>query len=128
RVFAFFDIPPLEGHTGTVTAVAACPDGEHAASSSDDSTIRVWDLATLKSQVLHGHEKSTGVHCVAYSPDGKRLLSGCSDKTVRLWNAETGQLIHTFLGHHGAVRGVAFSADGRRAVSGGLDRTVCLWE
>src|SRR5205085_70340 len=91
-------VASLEGHTGTVTGVSACPDGKHGASSGHDGTVRVWDLATGKCKVvLEGHVKTKGVYCVAYSPDGKRLLSGGGDKMVRLWNADTGELIHTFL-------------------------------
>jgi tRNA A-37 threonylcarbamoyl transferase component Bud32 len=119
-------VKKLAGHTDTITAVSASPDGKHAATSSKDGTIRVWNLQTGDSIVLKGHEKD--VDCIAYSPDGKRLLSGGRDATLRLWNAETGEWIRTFLRHKNTVHGCAFSTDGRRAVSGGADRLLCLWE
>jgi WD40 repeat protein len=40
---------------------------------------------------------------VAFSPDGRRLLSGSVDQTLRLWDAESGQEIRSFAGHHGPV-------------------------
>jgi WD40 repeat protein len=35
----------LEGHTGSINAVAATTDGSRALSGSDDHTLRLWDLA-----------------------------------------------------------------------------------
>jgi len=36
----------LSGHTGWVWSVAFCPDNQTLASSSEDETIKVWDLKT----------------------------------------------------------------------------------
>lgn len=38
----------LEGHKGTVRAVAISPDGKFGASTGDDGTIRLGDLVTAK--------------------------------------------------------------------------------
>ncbi len=40
--------PPVEGHTGTVRAVAAVPlpDGRTLLASGGDGTVRLWDPAT----------------------------------------------------------------------------------
>jgi WD40 repeat protein len=34
----------LEGHSGSVKAVAVTPDGKLAVSASYDNTLKVWDL------------------------------------------------------------------------------------
>ncbi len=77
----------------------------------------------LVAQTSHGGE----VHCVAFSPDGERVLTGSGDRTARLWNAETGEVVQSFVGHGKAVRSVASSPDGERVLTGSGDKTARLW-
>jgi WD40 repeat protein len=62
--------------------VAWLPDGTRLASSSRDSTVRLWDAATGAAlATLNGHTEA--VISGAWSPDGTRLAS--ADETVRIW-------------------------------------------
>jgi WD40 repeat protein len=65
----------LQGHTDAITCVAFSPDGNTLASSSGDTTARLWDVATGKELVTLYEHPST-VYAVAFSPDGTLLASG----------------------------------------------------
>ena len=48
--------------------------------------------------------------------DGCHALSGSYDRTLKLWDLQTGDLIHSFVGHTDAICAVAASPDSRRAL------------
>lgn len=60
------------------------PDNSTIATASDDSFVRLWDVATgtLKA-TLRGH--TADVSSVNFSPDGSILASGSSDGSVLFW-------------------------------------------
>jgi WD40 repeat protein/tetratricopeptide (TPR) repeat protein len=115
------------GHTGPVWGVSFSPDGQKALTTSDDKTVRLWDVTTGQElKRLTGHEQT--VLCAAFSPDGRRVVSGSADRTVRLWDTQSGEELKRFDGHEDAVFWVAFSPDGRGLLSAGRDKTIRLWD
>jgi hypothetical protein len=92
------DAPPA---TDSSPAAASSPPssvvlpGGKQLASSDDTTVRLWDVATgLPTRTLVGHE--SGLTDVAFSADSTRLASASHDKTVRLWDLGTGRLVSRF--------------------------------
>lgn len=75
----------LEDHKVAIMWVRASPDGTLLATSSWDSTVKIWDLqdGSLVRELKGTKGQSwTG----SWSPDGKLFAVGNGDQTVRLWD------------------------------------------
>ncbi len=124
-------------HGGSVHALTWSPDGIYLAIGRDDTTVQVWNVATITNVYTYtGH--SDDVFTVAWSPDGKRIASGSADGLVQVWDALTGAHVYTYRGHADyypghftsgkAVNAIAWSPDGKRIASGSDDMTVQVWQ
>ncbi|MFI8162149.1 hypothetical protein ACIF6I_23365, partial [Streptomyces microflavus] len=124
----------LASHTDAVNAVATAEvDGRPVAvTTSDDRTVRVWDLTTGRTvTVLAGH--SDAVNAVATAEvDGRPVaVTTSDDRTVRVWDLTTGHPIgEPLTGHTDWVNAVATGQlNGCTvAVTGSDDRTVRVWD
>lgn len=76
----------LEGHTGAVRSIFFSPDGARIYTSSDDTTIRCWDLQNARplGSPLRGH--SSDIASASMSRDGEYIVTGTWDNTVRIWD------------------------------------------
>ena len=103
------------GHVGAVNAIALNAEGRLLVSGGDDSTIKIWDVATGHVlRTLYGHEGP--VFDVALTVDGRFIASGGQDGRIRVWEVTTGIL--RILGtHRQRVQKVAFNADGSQLTS-----------
>ena len=116
------------GHTGRVYGISFSPNLAKPllASSSNDGTIKLWNLNGILLNTLSGH--TDVVHNVRFSPDGQTLASSSHDKTVKLWRVADGKLLRTLTGHANWVHQVGFSPDGKLLISASWDRTAKLWQ
>ncbi|HEY4001712.1 MAG TPA: serine/threonine-protein kinase, partial [Candidatus Xenobia bacterium] len=79
----------LAGHTSWVRSLAFSPDGLLLASGSDDKTVRIWNVASMREvRCIKGH---TGwVRCLGFAAEPNHVLSGSRDHSVRFWNLLSG--------------------------------------
>ena len=86
----------LSGHTNAVTAVRWHPQYGHLlASTSLDSTMRIWSVFPNKGEVFQ-LEHTKGVKDVRWSSDGRTLFSGGLDCYVNVVDAEKGICSHSY--------------------------------
>jgi serine/threonine protein kinase/WD40 repeat protein len=115
----------LAGHHQDVELVVAPADGVHAATASDDATVRWWDINRRGAVELPGH---TGpIESMTLSSDGVYLATAGTDHQVLLWTLATGSS-RRLLGHSNTVRGVAFSPDNTKLASTSEDGSLYLWD
>ncbi|OAQ24557.1 HET-E protein, partial [Linnemannia elongata AG-77] len=119
----------LNEHTLSVTSVAFSPSGLQLASSSNDGTIRLWNLEDSDKPALVFGRDLGPVYCVAFSPDadGRHIVSGYLSHNVHLWDTATGEHLRTLSGHTAGVNSVTFSQDGQWIATSGADMSVRLW-
>jgi WD40 repeat protein len=112
----------LKGHSAGVTALDFSPDGKTLASTGNDRTLRLWDVAAGKE--LKSFALDTAGFLVRFSPDGKTLAVNShgytaarrSDFALQLWDVPSGKsrvLFHSTETKSGQPGGVAFSPDGK---------------
>jgi WD40 repeat protein/DNA-binding SARP family transcriptional activator len=114
----------LRGHSGSVWAAQASPDGERVVSAGEDGA-RVWDLATGAATVLDGRGP---VYSVGFTPDGQRVATAGADGIVRIWDATAGGKPTTIRAARETLESVQFSSDGRRLVTAGDDGVVRVFD
>jgi RNA polymerase sigma factor (sigma-70 family) len=108
------------GHTEEVSRLVFSPDGRLLASSAQDQSARLWDVAT--GRALHVFGKNLGNH-LAFAPDGRTLFAGPFDGRglLREWDAVGGRVIRTLEGPERAVlsssadKEIRITPDGRQA-------------
>ncbi|KAI5988879.1 WD40-repeat-containing domain protein [Pisolithus marmoratus] len=109
-----------ERHGKVITALDA--SSLHAASGSNDGTVRVWKLGTLGFPVVpaplmrHG---SISVSSVKFSPTGRHIASASArwDCSAKIWHTQTWAHIES-IRIRPPTHSLAWSSDGRRLFAG----------
>lgn len=79
-------MPSMSGHKDTVNSVTFNPGGTLIVSSSDDKSVRLWDVSEGKLiSTLNNHRGA--VNSVVFSHDGSAMISGSEDGTIGIWGS-----------------------------------------
>lgn len=114
------------GQGGRVRSLAVTQDGTRIATGSEDSTVRIWDVASCRVlTTLTGHIDR--VTAVAFSEDGRRLASGSHDGTVKAWDVATGAELWSRSAHLRWITALVITPTGH-VVSASHDRHVRVCE
>lgn len=108
----------LDGHTKRISAVSFSPNENVIASSSYDTTVKLWyPGSNIKTKTIKGH--TAAVKCVDFFGDGKMLLTASDDKSVKMWDIDTLKFKGSFLGHNNWINSAKVNPDMSLVCSGG---------
>lgn len=111
----------LEGHSDRVMHVTFSADSACLASSSEDMTIRVWDVQ--RGQEIHAFQMThIDMVDIAFSPRECLLASA-----EAIWDVESMQELHVLERASRMPAHVAFSPDGSRLAIARIDQAIQLW-
>jgi hypothetical protein len=81
----------LDGHTALIRKAVVTPDGLTAVSSSEDQTLRVWELATGSClAVYHSGRRVLGISRIKPTEEFACVTAGSTVHNLRLPNIEQG--------------------------------------
>ena len=127
----------ITAHGSGVRKIAFDPSGRYLASTSDDETWRLFDIAhhsahktrtSQPTELLLSESHSRAPHALSFSPDGSLLCTGGADSIARVWDLRTGNTIMILEGHMRDIHALDWAPDGYRVVSGSADGLAIVWD
>ncbi|KAF8672701.1 hypothetical protein HU200_049397 [Digitaria exilis] len=132
------DLKNTKGHISGLTGGEWNPKSkETILTSSEDGSIRLWDVSDFQSQKQVIKPKLVRpmripVTSCAWDHQGKRIVAGIGDGSIQIWTIKAGwgsrPDIHVEKTHTEDITGVKFSTDGQILLSRSMDSTLKIWD
>lgn len=117
-------------HEGAITDIKFMPKkGNAILTSSQDGTVRAFDLIKYKNFRTLKPNKHTQLTCLAIETSGDIVCAGSNDPyNIFVWSLKTSQLIDILSGHTGPISSVNFSSTNGMLTSSSWDQSVKVWD
>ncbi|KAJ7972575.1 Transducin/WD40 repeat-like superfamily protein [Quillaja saponaria] len=132
------DLKNTKGHITGLTCGEWHPrTKETILTSSEDGSLRIWDVNDFKSQkqVIKPKLARPGrvpVTTCAWDHEGKRIAGGIGDGSIQVWSIKAGwgsrPDMHVEKSHSDDITGLKFSSDGRILLSRSFDGSLKVWD
>ncbi|KAF7818481.1 WD repeat-containing protein 70 [Senna tora] len=132
------DLKNTKGHISGLTCGEWHPKTkETILTSSEDGSLRIWDVNDFKSQkqVIKPKLARPGrvpVTTCAWDREGKCIAGGIGDGSIQMWSIKPGwgsrPDVHIERGHSDDISGLKFSSDGRILLSRSFDGSLKVWD
>lgn len=114
-------IKKIEGHSADVISVEWVAGGEQIVSSSDDGTVRRWDVATGQEAERYALDGETDT--VVVTATGLMFAGNDRGEILTLRDGK----VATLPCHDAGIKRLVLDGSNRRLLSASYDRTVKLW-
>ncbi|XVE72847.1 hypothetical protein DITRI_Ditri11bG0071100 [Diplodiscus trichospermus] len=132
------DLKNTKGHISGLTCGEWHPKTkETILTSSEDGSLRIWDVNDFKSQkqVIKPKLARPGripVTTCAWDREGKSIAGGIGDGSIQIWNLKPGwgsrPDIYIDKSHSDDITALKFSSDGRILLSRSFDGSLKVWD
>ncbi|KAL3647680.1 hypothetical protein CASFOL_008648 [Castilleja foliolosa] len=132
------DLKNTKGHITGLTCGEWNPLAkETILTSSEDGSLRIWDVNDFKSQkqVIKPKPSRPGripVTTCTWDREGKRIAGGIGDGSIQIWNIKAGwgsrPDVYVAKGHTDDITSLKFSSDGLILLSRSFDGTLKVWD
>jgi len=116
-------------HHSALSGLAYNPLFHQIATSSDDSSVCIWDIETgARSLMMTGAHDKEEITSISFDSKMRRLFTGARDGSIKVWNFQNRNLLHKLESVGDAeVTGVASFQD-NTIIAVGWNRKIVLYD